>query len=76
LGGRPQRSAGVGGTDEMAAMCRSEYGNRPPIIIWARFLVIRHPLFQLGFIFRHHGLLGSQDFSFDRQSYIAAAAST
>ncbi|MDR2802771.1 MAG: hypothetical protein LBB22_00590 [Treponema sp.] len=30
MGGRPQRSAGVGGTDEMAAICNNEYGNRPP----------------------------------------------
>jgi len=27
-----------------------------PFYIWARFLVIRHPLFRLDFIFRHHGL--------------------
>jgi hypothetical protein len=26
-----------------------------PFYIWARFLFIRHPLFRLGFIIRHHG---------------------
>jgi hypothetical protein len=27
-----------------------------PLYFWTRFLVIRHPLFRLGFIIRHHGL--------------------
>jgi hypothetical protein len=27
-------------------------------ILWARFLVLRHPLFRLGFILRHHARYG------------------